>query len=172
MKRMKGRPIGGFAEPGELTAVFVAGRGYNPLIRHELTHAISFVYWGELRGGTWLAEGIATLAQGTCQGKSVDALAAGYLMNGKLPSVASMMNDFRSIPELPGYIGAASFIQYVRSAYGIESIRSLWKGEAADSLARDVQNVSGGKLEREWHAALRSLTPAAFDSARLYREGC
>ncbi|HYN81853.1 MAG TPA: hypothetical protein VES88_10160 [Gemmatimonadaceae bacterium] len=172
MKRITGRTISGFALPGELTAVFAAGPGYKPLIRHELTHAISFVRWGELRGGQWRSEGVATLAQGNCQGHSTDEIAAGYLTSGKLPSVASMLHDFRGIGELQGYIGAASFADHLRRRYGIATLRALWQGRAPDSLTNDLAKADGGNAEREWRAALRGIAPANLDSARLYREGC
>ena len=170
MARIAGRPIGGFAQPGELTAVLVAGPGYNPLLRHELTHAIAAVRWGELRAGVWLTEGLAALAQGECQGHTVDALAAGYLARGSLPSIESMVNDFRSIPELPGYLAAASLADFIRRRYGVPEIRRLWQGQSPDSIRSDLQ--SGGKLESEWRSVLSNVPPATFDSARLYREGC
>ena len=169
MRRIAGRPIGGFAQPGELTAVFVAGPGYRPLIRHEVTHAVSYVRWGELRGGLWLSEGLATIAQGSCQGHSIDEIAAGYLARGKLPSVASMQHDFRGIPELSGYTGAASLADHIRRRFGIAAVRALWQGNAPDSINSALR---GGELESKWQAALRTVTPAALDSARLYREGC
>ena len=172
MKEITGRTISGFAQPGELTAVFIAGPGYKPLIRHELTHAISFVRWGELRGGDWLAEGLATLTQGTCQGHSPDEMAAGFLAGEKLPSVAAMQNDFRRIGELQGYIGAASFIDYLRRRYGISMVRALWQGNAPNSLTNDLAKPEGGNAELEWRIALHTITPANLDSARLYREGC
>ena len=170
MARIAGRPIGGFAQPGELTAVLVAGPGYNPLLRHELTHAIAAVRWGELRSGAWLTEGLAALAQGECQGHSVDGIAAGYLASGRLPSVELMLKDFRTVPELPGYTGAASFAGYIRQRYGAATLRALWKGAAPDSIAEDLRTRR--VLEREWLSKLRSVPSAAFDSARLYREGC
>ena len=172
MKRIAGRTISGFAQPGELTAVFIAGPGYKPLIRHELTHAISFVRWGELRAGVWLAEGLATITQGRCQGHSTDEIAAGYLASGKLPSVAAMLHDFGSVGELQGYIGAASFADHIRRRYGSATLRALWQGRAPDSLMSDLAQTNGGNAEREWRAALHAIAPANLDSARLFREGC
>jgi len=170
MARIAGRPIGGFAQPGELTAVMVAGPGYNPLIRHELTHAIAAVRWGELRGGVWLTEGLAALAQGKCQGHTVNSLAAGYLVRESLPSIASMLNDFRGIRELPGYLAAASLAGFIRERYGATGLRMLWQGQSPDSVVGDLR--AGGRIERDWHSSLREIPPATFDSARLYREGC
>ena len=172
MKRITGRTILGFAQPGELTTVFIAGPGYKPLIRHELTHEVSFVRWGELRGGLWLSEGLATLAQGNCQGHSPHEIAAGYLASGKLPSVASMLHDFRSIGELQGYIATASFADHLRQRYGSSTLRALWQGRAPDSLTSDLVKPDGGNAEREWHGGLRTIAPANLDSTRLYREGC
>lgn len=172
MRRIAGRPIAGFAQPGELTAVFVAGEGYKPAFRHELNHAYAFVRWGELRGGTWLAEGIATLAAQPCQGHSVDEIAAGYLSQGKLPTVAAMRADFRGISELEGYTTAASLLDFIRRRYGISTVRAVWQGNPADSITLDLDKPGGGNIEREWRSALREVTPATLDSSRLFREGC
>ncbi len=172
MRRIAGRPIAGFAQPGELTAVFIAGKGYKPAFKHELNHAYAFVRWGELRGGTWITEGLANLAAQPCQGHSADAIAAGYLSQGKLPTVAAMRGDFRGIPELEGYTAAASLLDFIRRRYGISTVRALWQGNAADSIAVDLNKHGGGNIESAWRSALQEVTPATLDSLRLMREGC
>ena len=169
MQRLVGRPLGGFAQPGELTAAFVAGPGYRPFLRHELTHAYSYVRWGELRGGTWLTEGLAALAQGPCQGHTVDALAAGYLAGGRLPTVRELASDFRRIPELPGYMAAASLADFVRQREGTEGVRDRWQGRRAEN---HPLGPNGAEVERAWRAHLQSTVPAALDSVRLHASGC
>lgn len=83
-----------------------------------------------------------------------------------------MLHDFRSIGELQGYIGVASFADRLRRRYGISTLRALWQGRAPDSLTNDLENPNGGNAEREWRADLHKIVPANLDSARLYREGC
>lgn len=169
MARLVGRPIAGFAQPGELTAVFVAGPGYRPFLRHELAHAYAAVRWGRLEAGDWLTEGIGALAQGDCQGHSVDALAAGYARDGAVPPLRTLAGEFRSHPELPSYLAAASAVDFVRRNAGIGAVRALWKTPRAD---KHPLGVDGERVEAEWRRYLAGVPPAALDSVRLIRAGC
>jgi hypothetical protein len=174
-----GRPIGGFAQPGELTAGFVAGPGYRPFLRHELTHAYAAVRWGPMRSGDWLTEGLAALAEGECQRHGVDALAAGYLASGEIPSLTELAARFRELPELPSYMAAASVVGFLARERGIASVRDLWTGtvpgvrtEARGGVPRHPLGVEGDSLERAWRQSLARVSPARLDSARLRRDGC
>jgi hypothetical protein len=48
----------------------------------------------------------------------------------------------------------------------------LWQGNAADSIAVDLNKPGVGNIETAWRSALQKVTPATLDSARLMREGC
>src|SRR5262249_21414297 len=104
MARLIGDPATGTGYPSELTAVVIAGDGYRAFYRHVLTHTYVAHRWGRRRTGSWLDEGLATRAMGDCQGHAIDALAAGYLRDGKAPSLAALTGAaFDSLPELPAY---------------------------------------------------------------------
>lgn len=169
MQRLMGRPIGGFAQPGELTAAFVAGPGYHPFLRHELTHAYASVRWGSLAAGEWLTEGLAALAQGTCQGHTIDELAAGFLANGEVPPLTTLTKRFRDLPELPSYMAAASAAGFLERASSIDAVRALWR---SGSTGGHPLGPNGEALESRWRSYLRTLTPASLDTLRLRREGC
>jgi hypothetical protein len=170
MRRLMGRPIGGFAQPRELTAAFVAGPGYAPFLRHEITHAYASVRWGELRAGEWLTEGLAALAQGRCQGHEVDALAARYVAGGAVPPLPELVARFRDVPELPGYLASASVVDFVRRREGIGAVRALWR--TARPAGEHPLGPDGAATEAAWRRHLAGVRPAALDSVRLLREGC
>ena len=169
MARLVGRPIAGFAQPGELAAAFVAGPGYRPFLRHELAHAYAAVRWGKLEAGEWLTEGIGALAQGDCQGHSVDAIAAGYARRGGVPPLRSLASEFRSRPELPSYVAAASVVDFVRRRAGIAAVRALW---SAPSTGGHPLGADGERVEAEWRRYLDGVPPAALDTVRLIQRGC
>jgi hypothetical protein len=171
MQRLMGRPIGGFAQPGELTAAFVAGPGYRPFLRHELTHAYASVRWGQLVAGEWLTEGLAALAQGACQGHEVDALAAGYQAKGEIPPLRTLTKQFRDFPELPSYLAAASVMSFMEREADISAIRALWRG-TGEGVREHPLGKNGEEREARWRAYLGTVAPAALDSARLRHEGC
>jgi len=172
MQRLVGRPYGGLATPGELTAAFVAGPGYRPFFRHELTHAYASVRWGPMQSGAWLTEGLATLATGPCQGYSVDAVAAGYWRAGALPPLTILTADLRELPELPGYFGAASLVNFLRQHEGLDALRRLWRGEQPGTDSSHPLGQRSADLEARWHQHLDSVLPAVLDTVRLQREGC
>lgn len=171
MQRLMGRPIGGFAQPGELTAAFVAGPGYHPFLRHELTHAYASVRWGRLAAGEWLTEGLAALAQGACQGHSVDELAAGFLASGSIPPLTELARRFRDLPELPSYIAAASAVSFLEREAGIDAVRALWRGDSAAGSSHPL-GKDGAVREQQWRQQLATVSPASMDTLRLRREGC
>ena len=171
MQRLMGRPIGGFAQPGELTAAFVAGPGYHPFFKHELTHAYASVRWGTLVAGEWLTEGLAALAQGACQGHEIDELAAGYLAKGEMPPLRTLTKQFRDFPELPSYLAAASVVSFMERESDMGAIRNLWRG-IGEGVGEHPLGKNGEDREARWRAYLGTVTPAALDSARLRREGC
>jgi hypothetical protein len=172
MRRLVGRPVGGSGFPEELSVVMVAGTGYRSFFRHELTHTYAAFRWGTRRSGSWVDEGLATLATGQCQGHSIDALAAGYIASGDSPPLDALAGDFYTIPELPGYFTAASIVDFLRRREGIDAVRSLWRGERAGA---DRVRPLGDDTERlwsEWKQQLSRVSPATLDTARQRREGC
>jgi hypothetical protein len=172
MQRLVGRPIGGLASLRELTAAFVAGPGYHPFFRHELTHTYAALRWGPMRSGAWLTEGLATLATGPCQGHSVDAIAAGYRRAGAAPAVAALAADLRAFPELPAYFTAASLVEFLRQHAGLGMLRALWRGELPGTDVAHPLGERTADLVAAWHQHLHDLVPATLDTARLRREGC
>jgi hypothetical protein len=172
MQRLVGRPVSGSGFPGELTVVMVAGAGYHAFWRHELTHTYAARRWGERRSGSWLDEGLAARATGPCQGHSIDAVAAGYAAIGDAPTLEELTGDFYTLPELPAYFTAASFVDFIQRREGVAALRSLWRGERSDVDGRHPLGGETQGIHIEWRWALSAVQPTVLDTARLRRAGC
>jgi hypothetical protein len=168
MQRLSGRPLAGFVQPGEATAFFVWAPGYRAPLRHELAHLYTLENWGRPAAGeaaTWLVEGIGAWAGGPCQGHSPDALAAGLLMRGALPSVAELAGRLRALPEDVALPAAGSLTQFLYEEEGIAGLRARWQAEANNGLPDSTTDAA-------WRAHLATVQPAALDITRVMREGC
>jgi hypothetical protein len=172
MRRLAGRPAAGGGFPDELTVVIVAGAGYRPFFRHELTHAYVARRWGSRRAGSWMDEGLAARATGRCQGHPVDAVAAGYAATGNAPTLDALTGNFYSLPELPAYFTAASLVDFLQRREGVLTLRSLWRGERAGVDESHPLGVETPRLELEWQRQLSHVKPATLDTIRLRHDGC
>ena len=168
MRRLTGRPFAGFVQPGEATAFFVWASDYRPPLRHELAHLYTFERWGAPAAGdaaTWLVEGIGVWAGGPCLGQSPDALAAGLLARGRLPSVEDLAARFRDLGEDVAMPAAGSLVAFIHAREGIDGLRARWRA-APDRLLPDRALVAA------WRLHVARSRPGTLDVARVMREGC
>ena len=168
MQRLTGRPLAGFVQPGEPSAFFVWEPGYRPPIRHELAHLYTFQRWGQPAGGaaaTWLVEGIGAWAGGPCQGHSADALAAGQLARGTLPSLAELAERFRALTEEVAMPAAGSVTQFLYAREGVAGLRARWHSAPERALPDSA-------MEAVWRAHVATVQPATLDLTRVMQEGC
>jgi hypothetical protein len=168
MQRLTGRPLAGFVQQGEATAFFVWMPGYRTPLRHELAHLYTFQRWGRPAAGaaaTWLVEGIGAWAGGPCLGESPDALAAGLLARGRLPSVAELSARFRDLDEDVAMPSAGSLTGFMHAREGIAGLRARWRSAPGESLPD-----SG--LSAAWRTHVAGVRPGTLDIARVLREGC
>jgi hypothetical protein len=168
MQRLAGRPLAGFVQQGEATAFFVWTSGYRAPLRHELAHLYTFLRWGQPPAGAaaaWIVEGIGAWAAGPCQGKSPDALAAGLLTSGRLPSVAELSTRFRELDEDVAMPSAGSLVGFIHARQGITGLRAQWDSAPGESLP------DSGLIEA-WRTHVATVLPATLDIARVLQEGC
>jgi hypothetical protein len=172
VRQLIGRPVAGFVQEDEPTAVFMYTREFRllPLLRHELTHLYTFDEWGRTEHGAWLTEGVAIWATKGCQGHSSDALAAGVLARGAIVPLTQLSARFREVPEDVAMSQAGSIVTFLIKGGGIAAIRSRWP-EQTSQLPHPL-GTDGPRLETEWLAHLRTVKPATLDLARGLREGC
>jgi hypothetical protein len=173
MRRLIGDPVTGNGYPSELTAAVVAGDGYRAFYRHMLTHTYVAHRWGRRRSGSWLDEGLATRATGTCQGHAIDEIAAGFQRNGEAPSVALLTSAaFDTLPELPSYYTAASLVDLLQRREGVAAVRALWRGEAGDVTPENPLGPATTTILAAWRRRLAAETPAKLDEPWLRQDGC
>jgi len=155
---------------GGLTAFFVTVPGKPVQFRHEIMHALSLKLWGRGREATWMAEGVATWAGGSCQGHDADRVAAGFLRDGTLPSFGDLETRFWELEELHGYFTGGSAIAFVARSGGPAAVEALWK---RGSVPREHPlGPRGAEIEAAWRRHLAATPPAAIDTARLRLHGC
>jgi hypothetical protein len=171
IQRLTGRPLAGFVQPDEPTGVFtyLAGYRHESLLRHELTHLMTFQNWGQTRQGPWLIEGLAVWAAGGCQGHSSDALAAGVLARGGLVPLTRLASSFRELPEDVAMSQAGSLVGFLIERDGIARLKARWQGSAE---VNHPLGSSGAAIEAAWIDRLRQITPATIDIPRVMKEGC
>ena len=168
MERLTGRPLAGFVQPGEATAFFVWTPGYRTPLRHELAHLYTFQRWGQPAAGsaaTWLVEGIGAWIGGPCLGQSADALAAGLLTRGKLPSIEELSDHFRDLDETVAMPSAGSLTAFIHAREGLAGLRARWRAGPRESLPDSA-------LGTAWRRHLAGVPPGTLDIARVLREGC
>jgi hypothetical protein len=168
-RRLTGSGATAQAIPGELTVFFVSRPG-DVGFRHEIMHALTLARWGTHRAGSWLSEGVAVWAAGTCQGKSVDAIAAGFLQRGELLPLPELAARFGEVDEHNAQMTAGSAVGFVVRTRGKVYVEALWKYRPA--LGEHPLGPEGAVLEREWRAHLATVRPATVHPERLRRRGC
>jgi hypothetical protein len=175
MRRLIGDPVTGNGYPSELTAVLVAGDGYRAFYRHMLTHTYVPHRWGRRRGGSWLDEGLATRATGTCQGHAIDAIAAGYTRSkdGDAISLTLLAGAaFDTLPELPSYYTAASLVDFLQHRKGTAAVRALWRGETLEVTPENPLGPETNTIWSAWRRHLAAVPPATLDEPWLRQDGC
>jgi hypothetical protein len=140
-----GQRVAGMYLPDTHTIVLLRSVVNQVLLRHELTHSETFALWGSPHGGSeWLVEGTAHVMGNACGVASPRTIAKSHLTEGRLPSLARVTGDFRSIPESEGYPAAGSLVELLISRGDSARLAAIWRGAAIE--------VGEG----EWHAFLRS----------------
>ena len=173
MRHLLGGAVTGTGYPSELTAVLLAGDGYHAFYRHEMTHTYLAHRWGRRRAGSWLDEGLATRAQGTCQGHAIDAVAAGYINNSEAPSLEVLTSSaFDTLPESPAYFTAASLVDYFQHREGVAAVRALWRGEAREVTPEDPLGLETASIWTAWRRHLQKVAPATLSPNWLRQDGC
>jgi hypothetical protein len=172
VRQISGRPLTGFVQSDEPTAVigYMPGYNYVNLMRHELTHLYAFQLWGAPRQGSWFVEGVAAWAARTCQGHSNDALAAAALVRGDLVSVNRLARAFREVREEVAMPQAGSIVAFLVDRAGLRALKDRWQRDPGDGA--HPLDPDGAALEAAWLERVRRAAPATLDVPRLIREGC
>lgn len=156
--------LGGWNEPGEsiklLSREGMAGPRMEPVVAHELGHAVSFEYGPEVTNAPWWSlEGIAEVAADGFREERPDA-ARGLAKDGKLMPFSSLA-DFRGEAMNHGrqvYVQGRSMVAYIGRRFGHgarhEWFRVMGRGESVDAASRAALGIGFDQLEAEWRASL------------------
>lgn len=162
--------ISGWNEPGE--SIKILGRDemgldrLDPLLAHEIGHAVSFEYGPEINFAPWWTlEGIAEVAAGLFRDS--------WERKNKRIARMAQRDDLRDWPLLADFRGEAvnhgmhvylqgwSMIDYIDRSFGKEQ-RNAWftrlgHGETLDQATRGVMSISFDELDTRWHDELMSF---------------
>jgi hypothetical protein len=145
-QRLVGRELD-FAEPDSR----MVHQTIHSTLSHEMTHCIAHAI-GYAQTGLF-GEGLAVYCNGD-KPEETHRAAAKLLADGKLPSVAAMLKDFRK--QENGYPAAGSFCGFVIETYGIEKFKRLYVQTDPAAVAQDVLGAPLDEIEKSWLTKLKT----------------
>jgi hypothetical protein len=156
---------------GEVS-ILVANDTVRALTRHEVVHVVSQRAWGPAApsSGAWLIEGLATFADGQCQGTTIAVVGRDILQMQPTLTAEELMSRFNEMWKTDrgrAYVLAGTFVGSLWESRGRDGVRRLWQG--SDTLKQSSFPGLRDDLTSEWRAHVRSaagtspgLSPAAF----------
>jgi hypothetical protein len=162
---------------GDDVIILVRNDSVRPYIRHEVMHLVSFRAWGAPgESRAWLAEGLATFADGKCQSTTILAKSRDLLAARPLLGVHDVVENFVPMwrtERAAAYVLAGSLVDYLWFSRGRDGVRRLWTGR--DSVT-DVGILPGtsGEQTAGWrkHVALAAAGAPALSKKAFQRAGC
>jgi hypothetical protein len=160
---------------GDDLIVLVENDSVRAYSRHEVMHLVASRGWGRA-SRLWLAEGLATFADGRCQTSTTLAVGRDLLAARPMLRIQDIDENFltMSLTERgTAYVFAGTLVDYLWSSRGRDGVRRLWMGR--DSLI-DVGVLAGlaGEETAAWRAYVArkaGVTPGLAPSA-VQRAGC
>ena len=132
MLKYGGMAAQGLAFP-ENDVLFILLKDQNSVIKHEMMHMITMYKWGTPQtSSTWMNEGLATYAGGTCFEYSLEEIYKYFIQSNKLISMENLTTDFQGNPDMVAYTQSALISKYLIENYGIAKFRELWKNGYAN----------------------------------------
>ena len=97
-------------------------------IKHEMMHMITMYKWGTPpTSSTWMNEGLATYAGGTCFKYSLEEIYKYFIQSDKLIAMDKLSQDFYKNPDMIAYTQSAFICKFLIENYGILKFKELWK---------------------------------------------
>src|SRR5918992_807282 len=176
LTRLVGQPGGGYAEPAEDSAFFVASPTGIPSIplRHELMHVLSFGLWGQpAQPEAWIVEGLGTLAPGRCGSYSLHQLAAALTDEGRLVPLDTLLQyTYAETDDVVIYAESGSFLAFVHERHGPAAIRRIWQQGLKQTAA--YLGTTPSAIEAAWRARVAAIpaTDRRVDWGQIRTKGC
>ena len=164
----------GLALPDAYTLLIATNDSTRAYHTHELMHIVSIHQFGgyALEPASWIQEGIAVSADNPCLGYPIHAIAANLLYTKKLAPLDTLFYQFRTLPDIEGYLQAGSVVQFFLKKYGLAKFEALWK-QGVNNL-EPIIHQSKTDFEKEYHRFLRKTypQPPEINWALLNEKGC
>ena len=97
-------------------------------IKHEMMHMITMYQWGTPpETSTWMNEGLATYAGGSCPEFSLSESYKYFIQSKKVIPMKNLANNFYGNPEMIAYTQSAFVCKFLIDNYGLEKFKLLWK---------------------------------------------
>jgi hypothetical protein len=166
---------------GREAIVLVVNDSVRSYARHEVMHSVGFRAWGPQRDhALWLPEGLATFADGLCQGIPISVVARDLLRQQPMLTVPDLTRRFPAMVDVhrhSAYVLAGSLIEFLWNARGREGVKRVWQG--TDSLTQSGGAVWGlpdpaADVTRAWRAYVERVagTRPGLSAGSLHRHGC
>jgi hypothetical protein len=144
----------------------------NSPVKHEMMHMIAMQKWGH-DAESWLNEGLATYAGGTCSPYSLEQIYCYYLQSNKLIPINELANNFWSggYNDMITYTQSAYLVEYLIDTYGVGKFKQLWIGGYAKF--KEVYGFEFNVIEDAIATRLKSKYPDTIDfDWEAFNKGC
>ena len=162
---------------GDDVIMLVQNDSVRPYTRHEVMHLASFRAWGAPGVSmAWLAEGLATFADGQCQSSTVLAASRDLLAARPMLRVHDVVENFVPMwltERAVAYVLAGSLVDYLWFSRGRDGVKRLWNGR--DSIIDvGVLPGTGGQQTAGWrkYVARAAVGAPALSMEAFRRAGC
>ena len=158
------------------TIILVHNDSVRAYARHEVMHVVSMSAWGR-DSLAWVAEGVATWADGRCQGTTTLAVARDALRAEPRLSVRGLTPTFFERVQLSQgerarvYAIAASFVAFTYARGGRAAVHDLWQKGLPPASSRVFPADTLDAAWRAWVERASAGQPSLTEGA-LARRGC
>jgi len=159
--------------------VLVHNDSVRPYARHEVMHVVARRAWGHGSPFTgWVNEGLATYADGHCQGSTIMAVGRDILRQWPEVTVAEVADPSAALfstNRARAYVLSATLVAYVWETAGRDAVRALWQAKDPRAVLGILTTGTGGDDPtprwREW-INQRAGSQICLDSVAFQRDDC
>jgi len=159
--------------------VLVHNDSVRPYARHEVMHVVARRAWGHGSPFTgWVNEGLATYADGHCQGSTIMAVGRDILRQWPEVTVAEVADPSAALfstNRARAYVLSATLVAYVWETAGRDAVRALWQAKDPRAVLGILTTGTGGDDPtprwREW-INQRAGSQIGLDSVAFQRDDC
>ncbi|MBF9221646.1 hypothetical protein [Hymenobacter ruricola] len=96
---------------------------------------------------------LSTFGAGHCERYTLHEAAASLLREKKAVPLRQLAANFYAVNDVVAYLQSGSVVQFVHDTYGIQAVRTLWRGGLAQAAA--ATGLAPDDLDAAWRAYLQ-----------------